>query len=402
MDDRIPDEDAARSAALAANDLEEAPDLGFDEHVPVDGLAIGTSRLTGSPPRFGFETCVFPIGQTWENLCALSLRGATRLQTSACRADYPESFMLLSPRSRSSRFLPAAAALAATFALAPIAFAQDIAISTTSPAQIGGVPFENDALVGYDPATDVGLLNFDLEDATGITRNLKSAHRYAGGDVLFSTQAGGSVDGIDFSTDDLVLYDASTGNSSLLFDGSALGLERVGSGSVFIDAVYVRDNGNIVFSTLTDSTFLGITFDNDDLVEYDPSGPGSASVLFDAGSVITGSEGDPDIEGFHIQDDGRYAIAVRDGGGDATLTIAGLTFSRDDVVLFDPNNGTASLYLDGLASFANPGEAIDAVTRGIVPEPGAALLIGFGLAVLSRRHGRPSPARSDRDGSRPV
>ncbi len=273
--------------------------------------------------------------------------------------------------------------------LVSAASARDIAISTASPASIGvpRVSFENDALVAYDPATETAAVDFDLSDAFGLSRNLVAAHRYANGDLLMTTQAGGTIAGVDFNVDDLVLLDVAAGSASVLFDGSALGLERVGSGQVFIDAVFVRPSGSILFSTMTSSTFLGLSFDNDDLVEYDPQGGGSASIFFD-GAIIGGDpvagDDDPDIRGFHIMDDGRYVFAARDGGGSGMMTIAGLTFSRDDLVVYDPVAGTASLYLDGEASFANPGELIDAVTAGVVPEPTTGILLGLGLGCLSR------------------
>ena len=53
--------------------------------------------------------------------------------------------------------------------------------------------------------------------------------------------------------------------------------------------------------------------------------------------------------------------------------------------LHDPNTGSASILLEGLNEFDNPGETIDSITPAVIPEPGSALLLLAGGVVFARR-----------------
>ena len=103
-----------------------------------------------------------------------------------------------------------------------------IAISTASPAALGGVSFENDALVAYDPSTNVAGEIFDLNDAfSEINRNLDAAHVLPSGNVVISTQAGDMAGGVSFTESDLVELDPVNGTVSLLLDASVVGLNNI-------------------------------------------------------------------------------------------------------------------------------------------------------------------------------
>ncbi len=276
----------------------------------------------------------------------------------------------------------------------------EVALTTTSPAQLGTVNFEDDALVAYNPDTDVALQIFDLADETGIMRDLDAVHELPNGNLIISTQAGGTVGALDFTESDLLEIDRTTGGATMFLDASAVGLEGLNNTVANIDAVYVDGAGVIYFSVGSDdgASFLGGTIDNADVVAYDPT-ENDADLFFN-GSLIDGNGGDPDVQAFTILDDGAILLAaINTAGGADLMTLAGQEFTRDDLVRFEPfivdvivgtgvPVGNASLFLEGVNEFSAPGEIIDGVTVGVVPEPAAAALLGLGGLVWSARRSR--------------
>lgn len=67
------------------------------------------------------------------------------------------------------------------------------------------------------------------------------------------------------------------------------------------------------------------------------------------------------------------------------LTLGGVDFSRDDLIIYNPTNDTTTFFMVGADEFANPGEIIDAVTQAVIPEPGSLVLLGLGGMVILRR-----------------
>ena len=128
-------------------------------------------------------------------------------------------------------------------------------------------------------------------------------------------------------------------------------------------------------------TLHGVSYDRGDVIEFDPLN--QTSGLFFDGGLIGGDN--PDLQGFAVLDDGNYLLAAFNGGADA-MTLGGLTFSRDDIVRYDPSSGQATLLLEGMEEFSAPGEIIDAVTVVAIPEPAMQwLLMVAGLLFLPRR-----------------
>ncbi len=269
----------------------------------------------------------------------------------------------------------------------------DVALSTTSPAALGGVNFEDDALVGYDPTTDVAVPLFDLSDEFGIMRDLDAAHELTNGNLVVSTQAGATFNTLDFTESDLIELDRVNGTVSMFLDASAIGLVGNNNTVPNINAVHVRDNGNVLFSTASNDgvTLLGESYDKADVIEYDPVN-NTASLFFD-GDLIEGD--DPDLQAF-AEIDATHVLLAAFSGTDA-MTLGGQAFTRDDLVLYSfpvvvvgtgdaAVAGVGSLFLEGVNEFSAPGEIIDAVTPAVVPEPASvALLACCGVVALRRR-----------------
>ncbi|MEM8783863.1 MAG: hypothetical protein AAGE65_13545 [Planctomycetota bacterium] len=259
----------------------------------------------------------------------------------------------------------------------------DVALSTASPASLGSVNFENDSLVGYDPATDVAVELFNLDDSFGIERNLDAAYELPNGNLVVSTQAGDTIGSLAFTESDLIELDRTNGTVAMFLDASAIGLVGNNNTVANIDAVHVLASGEVLFSvgSLSGATLLGTSYDNADVVAYDPA-TNTASLFLD-GSVIVGD--DPDLHAFAVIDAQHVLLAAFNSGGTDAMTLGGLTFSRDDLVLYNPMNDTATLFLEGLNEFSAPGEIIDAVTPAVVPEPGTLVWALALPALLVRR-----------------
>ncbi|NKB33377.1 MAG: DUF11 domain-containing protein [Pseudomonadales bacterium] len=236
----------------------------------------------------------------------------------------------------------------------PVAFNERFLISVSVPGDstdIGGlVGFQNHDYIDYDPLTDTGLMFYDnsgegysVADAVHLFKNGHIAVSAAG-----SSTIGSNV--LAFEPEDIVVWDPILETATMLFDGSAIFDGPIGTDEN-IDAVYVKENGRIIFSTEGPAsiTWTGPTtlnFNEGDIVEYNP-GDGTATILVDSS--------DPDIFNGEVQVDSIY-IRVDDTDPDANKDVfilsinevsdtigacggcdpvGGTVLTRDDIVELD-------------------------------------------------------------------
>ena len=167
---------------------------------------------------------------------------------------------------------------------------------------------------------------------------LLSGHAALAQSIQFSTTQPGSVDGpgnttTSFSDSDIVLFNPASGIGTIYLRGNVINDDDIPD----IDALFVRANGNPIFSAKTGAA--GFPFQDDMLLEYDVA-TDTLSIFYDfAGLITTGS--DADIDAFHLLDDGRFLIS-----NISDYTLDSQTFEDGDIVVFDPVQQTASLLLD--------------------------------------------------------
>lgn len=243
--------------------------------------------------------------------------------------------------------------------------ASEILLSTTGGATLGGLTFEDGDVVAYDQDADSASLFFD-EDLFSSSEDVDAFHVLTDNSYVLSTQTDATLGGLAFRDGDLVRYDPDTTTASLLLS------EDLFSDNEDIDAVHVLSSGEIVLSTETGGTLGGLTFEDGDLVAYNPDNQ-TASLFFDE-DLFSGSE---DINALMILANGDLVLSTQT---DATL--GGITFGDDDLVRYSPGTDTASIYLDGGSLFSSSAEDIDAVSQ--VPAPATLALLGLGLAGLAR------------------
>lgn len=162
-----------------------------------------------------------------------------------------------------------------------------IILSTTGDAKLGGLSFGDDDLILYDPAANSSTLLLDGNVFADSKEDIDAVHAITMQQFLMSTETDAIVAGLSVGDDDLFLYDATNGTATLVFDGALFSTPTED-----INAVFVLGNGHLLLSTTTDATLGGLSFGDDDLVEYDPK-TGTATLFLD-GSLFTATDEDID------------------------------------------------------------------------------------------------------------
>ena len=242
---------------------------------------------------------------------------------------------------------------------------------------IGGLDnFENHDLIIYDPVLDTAVMFFDNSALGFGVDDANAVHLMKNGHIVLS--ANGSINSIGsntlaFDESDLVVYDPILGTAILLFDGSAIFTDAGEN----IDAVYIKDNGNIVFSTTDDASIGGTSFNRSDLVEYNPN-TGIATILLEGSDSDVFAAADVQVDAVYLRVDPADPTGVINttilSTDDASATIgaggdpmAGTVFTRDDLVELDQTGATETekLFVGdlplGVFTAADPQRRLDAV-----------------------------------------
>ncbi|MEQ8315142.1 MAG: hypothetical protein RL839_06740 [Gammaproteobacteria bacterium] len=194
------------------------------------------------------------------------------------------------------------------------------------------VDFEDDDLIIFDPILDEAVMFLDNSVEGFGLNDINAVHLLPNGQIILSTASSSTVGDNNFAFDanDLVIYDPITRQGSLLFDGDSE-TETTGEN---IDAVYVLDNGDIVFSTAADVA-AGIGWSDSDLVRYDGS---SFSIYLDAEDDNVFDAATVNVDATYIRVDPTDATQVIDtyifSSADESSVVGddNSVFGRDDVV----------------------------------------------------------------------
>ena len=228
--------------------------------------------------------------------------------------------------------------------------------------------FEDDDLVLYNPLTNSATLFFD-DSASNTSQidvnDINAIHLLPNGHLVMSASVSGTATGVgSFGAEDIVKYYPIAKTSSLLFDGSAIFAD---SGEI-IDAVYVLDDGDIVFSTAGDASIGSTSWTRSDLVRYDVSA-GTASIYFaGSDSEFFGSGNTNQVAGLYLRVSSSDATVVSDrfdftasdefsrvavGGSPALGTIT----TKDDIGEIDRQTGSDTTYTSKnvFVGSSNPG-----------------------------------------------
>ena len=267
-----------------------------------------------------------------------------------------------------------------------------------------------------EPVRPADAVNLETGDLTfsafpdTILEDIDAFHLLPGGAVVFSTstdvtQGFGGIPSI--KNGDLIEWDGV--EASLLFS------EVVGFGGANsnIDAFSILPNGNWLLSTDLDATLGGLSFQNGDIVEYDPvADVATLHEGLDEATIFTGiPNSNADIDALNAGSDGKVIFSIRSSGIGRVGTGPTYGFAdapRTDLFEIDPVTLEASLFLDGDGLFDGTARNLDAVAlaESIVPECGLGFELVFLLPPLMRLHSprrrnRNSPRRRNRNSSPP-
>ncbi len=216
----------------------------------------------------------------------------------------------------------------------------NVVLSTDNNAVLGGLTFDNDDIVEYDPVSGTATLlvnGAEILSGTGNTRTNALSVRPSGKLVLVANTA--AFAGGQLGAEDVARYDIAADTSQRIFNGSA-----VFSASEDVDAVHVATDGTLYLSTASAATIGALNFQPEDVVAYDPV-TGGATLFFDGSARLASSR---NVDSFALLDNGQFILSVS-GGSD---TLGGVTFGVSDLVQFDPATNTATLIFDGDALFS--------------------------------------------------
>jgi len=223
----------------------------------------------------------------------------------------------------------------------------DLIVSMDSSATLGGVSLESGDTAVFSNTSTTEHLDGDTEFSE--TENVDAFHMLESGNYLISTEDSSTIGGLTLNEHDLAEFDPGAGTATLYFDGAT----HFGA-SENINGIAILPNGNLAISTLNPATLGALSFEPEDVVEYDP-GTTTATMLFDGSTYLSGSS---TINGVHVESDGNLLITIED----ASDNIGPLAFNNYDVVRFDMGTLTASLYFDGEREFGNTTENIDSIS----------------------------------------
>lgn len=209
---------------------------------------------------------------------------------------------------------------------------------------LGGLVFRDGDIVAYDADTNTSTLFFNEDAFGGLSVDLTAFHLFPDGSFLLSVLFNGrTLGGLTFDDGDLVRYDPATDTASFYF----LTESSFTDGGADISGVSVRANGNILVSLLADNTLAGVSFTDGDIVEYDPVA-GTASIYL--GEATLCDDGDCDVVAIHERTNGHLILSFA-----SDELVSGIPFLDGDLIDYDPITDAASLFLsEGLFDVGIP------------------------------------------------
>lgn len=210
--------------------------------------------------------------------------------------------------------------------------------------------------------------------------DLDAFHILPNGNYIFSSLFNGTVGANSFEDADLVEYNPNTG--TIVGNYLGIGESTFTSSAADISAATTDDQGNLYFSLIgaaNSMTHAGGSLDfTDGDIVRVDAATGVASIFVAEADLF--DDGDGDVYGLHWNSDGSFLISTNEDE-----VISGNSFLDGDVFAYYYGSDTSSLFFSesNFSDTAN-GHDIDAVYFQ-VPAPASAVLLGLGALATGRR-----------------
>ncbi|MBD2201961.1 PQQ-binding-like beta-propeller repeat protein [Calothrix sp. FACHB-1219] len=212
----------------------------------------------------------------------------------------------------------------------------------TNPDIGNGDLFANSVDIQDGDALVIGAIGHD-----GIKPNIGAAYVFetANHKYYVSANENGTINGISYSDEDILVYDSKQGSWSVFFDGSQVGLDGRG---VDIDAFSVQDDGSILISLDKSGVVLGdLIVDNSDIIRFKPATPSDNSAgtyeLFLDGSTVGLEDSEREnIDAITFTAKGDLVISVN-----GNLNAGGVIAKDEDLLKLNSISKTWELYFVG-------------------------------------------------------
>ena len=158
--------------------------------------------------------------------------------------------------------------------------------------------------------------------------------------LYLAFQNNGQVGLLPFANEDIVGYDRNSGNWSLYFDGSAVGLPT----ATVIDGFEILSNGTILFTFATQTVVPGLAqaVTGSDIVAFDP--PSQTFSLYLEGAMVGLTTSGENIDSIAIAEQGGVLISTENS---FNVNNGGLIGQDEDILLLPAGSSTWQLYFDG-------------------------------------------------------
>ncbi|HRX86478.1 MAG TPA: hypothetical protein P5572_15760 [Phycisphaerae bacterium] len=227
--------------------------------------------------------------------------------------------------------------------------------------QLAGLIFNDGDIVRYDTDANTAGIFFAESNITP-NADVDAFHLLPDGSMLLSVLFNGrTLGGLTFDDGDLVRYDPMTNTASIYVLSEA----SFGTGAD-INAVTLAPDGDIILSNRENNSIGALSYDDGDIVRYDID-TGTASIMVPQAAIF--DDGDGDVSSLHLLPDGTFLLSFTD----TTEMISGVVFNDGDIIHYDPVADTAEAVFTELQfEDGSTSHEIDAVYAEIafVPGPG--------------------------------
>lgn len=183
-----------------------------------------------------------------------------------------------------------------------------------------------------------------------------------GDKIYVSSTSGGTVGAIKFADEDILVYDIEANTWGILIDGSDVGLS-----SLDVDAFFILNDGSMLMSVSSDATIAGFgPVDESDILRFVPTSTGTNTAgtfeMYFDGSAYGLDVSAEDVDALAVLNDGRLVMSIT-----GNTKIGALTIKDEDLLVFNPSDGSWAFYLLGKDVLLNTVSSED--TNGVWIDP---------------------------------